>query len=190
MADGRRPAAYRNSVCRFIGGILRQPPSPTDRQTPAQTGKNYRRGASAIPMATPRWPRTTAELVVLPAKRAASAASSQPMEPPKTATKLEMQVAKDAMPQARSPEIDAQESRASERQWVGIANASFDGDRMQCGQHRHGNLDDRAQPGIGHDETEHGEDDLPSAVAQRSAGDNQDKYGVGGAGADQSSAYV
>lgn len=72
----------------------RPPDSGTDRE-------NYRRGASAIPMATPRIAGTTQPSWYCCKGSIASAASSQPMEPPKTATKLEMQVAKDAMPTSR-----------------------------------------------------------------------------------------
>ena len=52
-------------------------------------------------MATPRIAGTTQPSWYCCKGSIASAASSQPMEPPKTATKLEMQVAKDAMPTSR-----------------------------------------------------------------------------------------
>ena len=87
--------------------------------------------------------------------------------------------------QQYSPEVDTRESRAKllmgKRQ-----QHQHNGNRIQRGQHRHGDFDDRAQPGVGHDEAEHGEDDLPSAVAQRSSGDGlESSMEVGGAGADQ-----
>lgn len=92
--------------------------------------------------------------------------------------------------QQYSPEVDTRESRAKllmgKRQ-----QHQHNGNRIQRGQHRHGDFDDRAQPGVGHDEAEHGEDDLPSAVTQRSSGDGlESSMEVGGAGADQSGAYV
>ena len=67
----------------------------------------------------------------------------------------------------------------------------YDGDRIQCGQYRHGDLDDRAQSGVGDDEAEHGEDDLPRAVARRSSRDGAESgVEIGGAGADQPGAHV
>ncbi len=66
-----------------------------------------------------------------------------------------------------------------------------DGNRIQCGEHGHGHLDDHAESGVGHHETEHGEQCLPCAIAHAATGDGgESRVEVCGARADQTRADI